>query len=486
MSCRWARLRVDGDVLVADAKAGLIGFAPERVWNPSPTVGHRTDPYDVPQRLQMGIRITEETGAKFSPPPFAVVVEAAGRQALVAVGADAGWHLWNQVDFAAGTRGVKALIDLEGHSDPAAVGEHVRVCVMDGRDGESRMDLLARGMRRLYPDGTRGPGRVPRWWLRPIYCGWGDQVTAAMWEGGVGPEGRAGVLCMQELYERWIGRLAKAGVPIGTVIIDAGWSSSALWQPAARRWPDLRGFIARQHDAGRRVLLWAGTWVCGGLPEEWCVLAGGHKVCVDPTNAHYREALKEQVQRLISPDGCDADGFKIDQNSRCPSERAPRSPRHIPGRPYHNLKRGRLRLAGEGWGCELLHQHQKDFYEAARSVKPDALITSSTVHPYFHDTLDMVRLHDTGPVPEDVDIMDAMGARAALARAALPGKPIDTDDWVSRDYAMWMRYTTRSRELGVPCIFYSERFMQNWDAEPATRPIPLGDLRRIAKAWEDL
>lgn len=137
--------------------------------------------------------------------------------------------------------------------------------------------------------------------------------------------------------------------------------------------------------------------------------------------------------------------------------------------------------AGRGWGCELLHQLQQDIYDAAKSVKPDCLITSSTVHPYFHDTLDMVRLHDMGHVAQD--IFAAMGARADLARAALPGKLIDTDDWVHTDYDLWMRYTSGSRQLGVPCIFYSERFMINWRAEPATRSIPLRDLCKIATAW---
>jgi hypothetical protein len=124
---------------------------------------------------------------------------------------------------------------------------------------------------------------------------------------------------------------------------------------------------------------------------------------------------------------------------------------------------------------------QKDIYRAAKDAKADALITSSTVHPYFHDTFDMVRLHDMGHVAPD--IFAAMRARADLAHAALPGKPIDTDDWIHSDYEMWMRYTSGSGILGVPCIFYAERFMLDWSKEPATKLVPLRDLRRIAKAW---
>ncbi len=107
------------------------------------------------------------------------------------------------------------------------------------------------------------------------------------------------------------------------------------------------------------------------------------------------------------------------------------------------------------------------------------MITSSTVHPYFYDTFDMVRLHDMGQVPPD--LMKTMKARCDLAEAALPGFPVDTDDWVHRDYAMWVDYTSRSSEIGVPCLFYTERFISQWDREPGT--IPIIHLGEIAEAW---
>jgi len=93
----------------------------------------------------------------------------------------------------------------------------------------------------------------------------------------------------------------------------------------------------------------------------------------------------------------------------------------------------------------------------------------------------MVRLHDMGRVAPD--IFEAMGARADLARAALPGKLVDADDWIHSDYQMWMRYTSGSHAVGVPCTLYAERFMKHWSKEPATQLIPLRDLRRIARAW---
>ena len=482
MASKRVEFGMDGDCLVAQATASEIGIRPERVWNPSPSVDHRTEPYEVPRKLEMGIRGTEESGSKFSPPPFAVVVEGQGRKALVAVAAEPGWHLWNQADFVTRADGVKVIVDLEGHTAPAAAAQHAGVHLLEAEAGESSLALLARGLGGLYPGASAAPS-IPDWWLRPIYCGWGDQVTVSMWLEGAGPEARALAYCTQGLYERWIRRLEQVGVPVGTVIIDAGWSPAGTWEPNTERWPDLRAFIERQHQAGRRVLLWLATWLWHGLPDEWCVFAGDIKLTADPTHPDYRAFLQKQVRRLISPDGYDADGFKIDQLAYCPTERAPRGGPRFGATGYYEQQAGTIRLAGEGWGCELLYRLQKDIYQAAKSAKPDCLVTSSTVHPYFHDTFDMVRLHDMGHVAPD--IMAAMKARVDLSRAALPGKPIDTDDWVHSDYDLWMHYTTHSHALGVPCIFYAERFMHQWDREPATLLVPLKDLRKIARTWRE-
>src|SRR5690606_36528052 len=175
--------------------------------------------------------------------------------------------------FDTDAKGVRVEIDLEGQSDPAAVAPHVSVHVIAGEPGESRHQLLARGLRQLYPQASAQKPQVPEWWLRPSYCGWGDQVSMSMWLEGVGPERRANAYCTQGLYERWIRRLDEADVPIGTVTIDAGWSPTGVWEPDEERWPDLRGFIARQHERGRKVLLWIATWLCDGMPDEWCVFA---------------------------------------------------------------------------------------------------------------------------------------------------------------------------------------------------------------------
>lgn len=475
-------LQPDGRALTARITLEHLGFQPDRVWNPSPSVRHRTSPWRLPKTLRIGIMGNPDTGAKYSPPPFSVALLNIRQRALVTVAADPGYHLWNEVEFAADRAGVTVRVDLEGHSDPAAVAAHAYVDLAAGAEGQPLLALLAEGSRALYPAAfAPPPAPQPAWWLRPIYCGWGDQVTASMWLEGVGPEPRALAYATQGLYERWIRRLDQADVPVGTVTIDAGWAPAGTLRPHLDRWPDLKGFIRRRHQEGRKTLLWLATWLWDGLPDEWCIWADGVKLVADPTNPAYRRYLRERAAELVSPDGFDADGFKIDQLAYSPAEKRPRGGSMFGQTAFHPAPKSPLRLAGPGWGCELLYQLQKDIYEAAKAVKPDCLVTSSTVHPYFHDTFDMVRLHDMGYVAPD--IFAAMDARADLAKAVLPHKPIDTDDWIHSDYDLWLRYTSGSRAIGVPCLFYAERFMLDWKKEPATQLVPLADLRRIAKAW---
>jgi hypothetical protein len=474
------------DFLCATITAKQLGFTPEQVWNASPSVQFvRT--YRVPQTLRIGTSFTnEESGTRFSPPPYAIVVMGAGRAMLVTVVAAKGWHRWTVVRFSVTKRGVNVRTDFEGHTSVTAAAKHVSVRLLQAQDNEPPLALLARGLKRLYPAASSATPRKPDWWYRPIFDG-GEQVSTALYLEGVGPEHRCKAYCTQGLYERWLRRLEVADVPIGTVCIDVGWSRGGVWTPNPYQWPNLRQFIDDQHRKGRKVLLWIALWFREGLPDEWCIRRGRTCLLADPTNSRYRAFLRKQVARLVSrgKDGFDADGFKIDMLQFVPSERDVVGVSYWGSQSMVHLEQDRRRMTlsdpSAGWGCELLHLLQKQIYVAAKSQKPDCLISSSTVHPYFHDTFDIVRLHDTNAMKPD--IFTVMKARADLARAVLPNHLIDTDNWIHSDYNQWLDYTLRSHEIGVPCIFFAERYVSSWDTEPLTQKIPLKDLRRIGRTW---
>jgi len=478
---------VAGAKLVAEVPSKDLGFSPTYVWCPSPSRTHRTEPYALPKSIRLGTRDSVEAGAKFTPPPCAVVLLDEEKKLLVSVNAGKGSHLWNFCEFNVSNKKLTVTLDLESHSSGRSVCKHVALSLTGATAGEDLQPLLSRGMETAYPAAFRTPaGRIPDWWRRPIYCGYGDQVAISLFLEGSGPEARSLAYCTQGLYERWLARLNEAGLPIGTVIIDAGWSPGGVWEPYPVQWPDLRGFIDHRHKEGRRVLLWIPTWLCEGLPDSWCITLGGKRLTADPTNSSYRRFIREKIGRLLSPgkSGFNADGFKIDQLQYTPTERTPRGGEQF-GRSFNITgKHPRLKAYGNTWGGELLYLLQKEIYTAAKNAKPDALVTSSTVHPYFHDTFDMVRLHDTGSV--DTDVFAAMKARADLARSVLPHHLIDTDNWVHSDYGQWLDYTRRSHQLGVPCIFYAERFVAGWQKEPLISTIPLSDVRKIAAVWRSL
>lgn len=469
--------------LVARISPKTLGFSPTHVLCPIPSRKHHTAPYPVPKSITIGTIDSAEIGAKLTPGPFAMVIKNKTMESLVCVRADRGWHRWNFIEFITRRDGVEVRIDFEGRTPLKQAREHVDVFLLPAEPGESSLALLARGMKQLYPAAGKKPSDTPAWWHRSIYCGWGDQVAISLEMEGLGEESRALAYCIQGLYERWVRRLEQAEVPIGTIIIDAGWSPAGVLYPNTVQWPDMRGFIDRQHEKGRRVLLWLGTWMAEGLPDKWCVFAGKTRLVADPTNSGYRAFLKEHIHRLLSDGrGCfNADGFKIDQLQHIPNERQPRRAERFEKSFLLEGRHPKLKLAGTKWGCELLHQLQKDIYTAAKSAKSDALVTSSTAHPYFYDTLDMIRLHDT--VSVETDVFAAMKARADLTHAALPDILIDTDNWILGDYQKWMNYTIHSHHLGVPCIFYAERYVQAMNEAAETFIVPLKDLRRIGRNW---
>ena len=316
-----------------------------------------------------------------------------------------------------------------------------------------RDDLVAAGF------APKAPKKAPAWWLEPLFCGWGAQVARG---GAPAPD-----LCRQEIYDEFLTRLAEVSLDPGTIVIDDRWQEQyGTAEPDTDAWPDMRGWIARQHAQGRRVLLWWKAWDPTGLPAEECVTdAAGRSVAVDPGSPAYLARLDAIVERLLSADGLDADGFKVDFTQRTPSGMMLRSAPDSDG----------------VWGIAALHRLVARLHATATRVKPDALVITHTVHPSFGGVADMIRTndvleHDTSGEP--VSVAAQLRARHEIIAAVLPEHPVDTDQWPMPNRDEWLDYARAQADLGVPALYYIEQVRQG-------EPIDVEHLAEIAQIWSD-
>src|SRR5690606_26863520 len=149
--------------------------------------------------------------------------------------------------------------------------------------------------------------------------------------------GHAPDYARQEHYDTFLSILQKEDVSPGTIVLDDKWQATyGNNEVDTTKWPDLPAFVRRQHGHGRRVLLWLKAWDPDGIAVEECMLnAAGMPIAVDPGNPAFQHRLRNSVRRMLSPEGYDADGFKIDFTARIPSG---------PG----------IRRFGQTWGLELM------------------------------------------------------------------------------------------------------------------------------------
>ncbi|MBW9095253.1 hypothetical protein JNB62_16340 [Microbacterium jejuense] len=307
--------------------------------------------------------------------------------------------------------------------------------------------------------GDDAPGVRP-WWLEPIFCGWGAQVARA------GREGWAPDLCRQEIYDEFLATLAAASLDPGTVVIDDRWQAQyGSAEADTEAWPDLRGWIDARHAEGRRVLLWFKAWDPAGLPVEECVTdAAGRAIAADPGSPAYLSHLDGIIERLLSPEGLDADGFKVDFTQRTPSG-------------------AMLRPAPDSdgvWGIAALHRLVARIHSASQRIKPEALVITHTVHPSFGDVTGMIRTndvleHDASGRP--VSVAAQLRARHEIVAAVLPWHPVDTDQWPMPNRSEWLDYAQTQSGLGVPALYYLESVEDE--------PIDPEHLSVVGRTWDE-
>jgi len=424
--------------------------------------------------------------AVFSPPPLALGLSREPAAGATHVPGGDWLGMWLRAPVAELTMtamryepldgGFSLRLDYEGHTPVDGAWVSPSVVLRPASGGwdvleDYRTDLAAEG---LAP--SRQPG--PAWWSEPLFCGWGAQCARAARDAqgalpaaGTPPEevALAGAArpapwyARQDVYDEFLERLAAHDLDPGTIVVDDRWQASyGLGTVDEEAWPDLKGWIAARHAEGRRVLLWWKAWDAEGVPGEECVrTADGEPFTVDAGNPKYRERLAGIIRHLLSPEGLDADGFKLDFTQRGPS--------------------GQSLVGTPGvWGMAALHRLLRTIADAARETKPDALLIAHSMHPSFGDVFDMARLNDVterdvhgGRVP----VTEQLELRAAITSRALPEHLIDTDQWPMPDRAQWRSYVEAQPRFGVPALYYLEAI------DNSGEPLGDDDLALVRDSW---
>jgi hypothetical protein len=127
-----------------------------------------------------------------------------------------------------------------------------------------------------------------------------------------------------------------------------------------------------------------------------------------------------------------------------------------------------------------MHDYLKLIHGAMKAAKADTVLETHCANPQFADVTEMLRLNDIFCTREDVRA--SMEFRARVARIALPGYPIDTDNdpFISR--AAWLDYMRLQPKLGMPSLYTLTHVSFTKSGTPA-EAIPSGDWDEIRKIW---
>lgn len=400
----------------------------------------------------MGVPLPARGDWFFTPPPFCFAFQGPSGWLSLGVQAAPGQNDYTAFRYHAQRGSFYLSLAHEGHT---AVAGRYQLPSIAFNFGADEYAALAAYVQALRAAGSLPRPRVaaqPDWWYEPIFCGWGVQCYHTSVEGGRAPD-----YATQALYDAFLEALEQQQLAPGIVVLDDKWQATYGDNVVdTAKWPDLRGFIDRQHAAGRQVLLWLKAWDPEGVPVEECITnAAGLPLAVDPNNIAYEKRLRESIRRMLGREGYDADGFKLDFTARIPSG---------PG----------LRTAGNAWGLELMKRYLGQIYTEAKLVKPAALVMTHTPNPYLADVLDMIRLND---INTHKDVVRAMRHRARIAQIACPTAVIDTDNWPITNKADWRAYTALQPELGVPSLYYASHI------DSTREPLDADDYALLRATW---
>ena len=362
----------------------------------------------------------------FVPPPLALAFHRGEMWTTVGIGTEPGNYRFNALEYS-GSRyaGASFWVNEQGRAT-AAGGFASPVAAL--HFGADEFDALTRYVAWVDASGFGTQHRVENapWHRLPIFCGWAEQTVEGL-AGGLEPHD----LATQKKYEEWIAILEQRGLPVGTVVIDDKWQKHyGMFDVDEAKWPDLKGFIDRQHARHRHVLLWVPAAHREGLPPELCVRHNGRPIAADVSNPQYEALLRKQIKHLVNDLG--VDGFKEDWISGIAD--------------YAHVEQH-----APLYGIEFLRRFQFILFDETHRWRPDALIETQTPNPLFRESSDVLRLNDLWYGTRDVPAV--MTLRARLAHLA--GWPlVDCDNASSTDLEEWWKYMQLQPSLGIPALYF--------------------------------
>jgi hypothetical protein len=417
-----------------------------QVFNPEPTSSEKpTRSANHPSHLNVsGAFRTGNHDGQFTPAPwyFAMQKNDSSAYLTVSLGVEIEKQDFMSFDYLPYEDSFSFRLDYQGHTQVDGAFRTPSLLMQFTQDPYDGINDYREKLHSLNFIRAAAKNEPAEWHKRPEYCTWGAQVKAARLAHGTRPEDFA----TEAFFNFRRHDLANRGVWLPNVTIDSKWQESFGTLTVDRtKWPNFENVIDELHGNDQKVMLWDPMWHAEGVDPDLCIKGPeGNPIAIDPTNPKWRELKRQQIHRALGANGYNADGLKIDFSGNIPS-----------GHHYQTH--------GKAWGAHLLHEHYKVIYDAAKDVKPDALIITHSPNPYFADVTDMIRLND---INDHRDINRQMRHRAKVARAAIPNALVNTDNWPIRTIENWRKYLKIQAKLGV-VAFYDNFFGEYTDADYA-------------------
>ncbi len=388
-------------------------------------------------------------GGLFAPPPLFLAFQKGDSWASVGIGTTPGNYSFNGLEYSGSKyAGASFWVNYAGYTS-AVDGWQSPVAAI--HFGYNEFDNLSRYVAWIDHNsfGTQHPFQNASWHYKPIFCGWAEQTREAI-DHKTEPHD----LATQENYEKWIAVIEKRGLPFGTVVIDDKWQKQyGTFEVDEQKWPDMKGFIQRQHEKRRHVVLWVPAFHKEGVPEELCVKLGGRAIAGDVSNPAYEQFLRAKIRHLVADLG--VDGFKEDWVGGV-------------------SRSSSLQMHSALFGIEFVRRFQYILYDETHKAKPDALVETQTPNPLFRESSDVLRLNDIWYGARDVPQM--MDIRAHISK--IDGWPlVDCDNASSTTLEDWWSYMQKQPSIGIPALYFV------YKTESTKEDVPDSKWRQLAEIW---